>query len=415
MIYATEAEAALLDRAMPSWRSLDDDATVEPVLLAIRALLDGAGAGAQIGAPPVHVALARAKAKIAAVAKERTADAPGARYNFRGIDQILGAVHAAHAEEGIVIVPHDLEIERKPWDGEGWRGFFFCRIHLLWQIIGPAGDSLFTQSWGEAMDNADKGLGKARSYAQKDLLIRLHEIPTDDPDVGDTEATRDTSAGQEDHSRSAIELAKPEEIAAIIEVLRPLLEASGGDYSDAWRSRRAGEQPGTYRIETLESMAAGDRPCAPAEAIDVMHEALAEWKAAIALEALSEPAAAIDPESSAAAEAQAFIDAAQAAEPEAEKAADHAPANGEPEACEICGSKRAQLAEVDGIWRCRNAHDCAKRAAEKAAAEVVGDPTEENLGPCPACGLPIDPAAAAVELDGELFHELCAGDVRPEE
>ena len=63
------------------------------------------------------------------------------------------------------------------------------RVEVEWTIYGPAGDSIVTSNWGEALDNADKGLGKARSYAQKDLLIRLLEIPTEDPDVGDTETT----------------------------------------------------------------------------------------------------------------------------------------------------------------------------------------------------------------------------------
>ena len=38
---------------------------------------------------------------------------------------------------------------------------------------------------GQALDNGDKGIGKATSYALKELLTRMFLIPTDD----DTENT----------------------------------------------------------------------------------------------------------------------------------------------------------------------------------------------------------------------------------
>lgn len=139
--------------------------------------------------PPVHLALARAAGQVKGVTKDRQAAADQGGYRFRGIDGVLGGVHFPLAEAGILMVPRDLEIQREVWPHWGGGKWTLYRVHLEWEIYGPRGDTIIVTNWGEALDNADKGLGKARSYAQKDLLIRLLTIPTDDPDM-DTEATR---------------------------------------------------------------------------------------------------------------------------------------------------------------------------------------------------------------------------------
>lgn len=139
--------------------------------------------------PPVHLALARAAGQVRGVTKDRQAAQDQGGYRFRGIDGVLGGVHFPLAEAGILMVPRDLEIEREVWPHWGGGKWTLYRVHLEWEIYGPRGDTIIVTNWGEALDNADKGLGKARSYAQKDLLIRLLTIPTDDPDM-DTEATQ---------------------------------------------------------------------------------------------------------------------------------------------------------------------------------------------------------------------------------
>lgn len=139
--------------------------------------------------PHVTLALARAAREVRGVSKDRTADDQQGGYRFRGIDGVLGAVHHPLADAGILMVPRDLSIERELWPHWGHGKWTLYRVQLEWEIYGPRGDSIIVTNWGEALDNGDKGLGKARSYAQKDLLIRLLTIPTDDPDM-DTEATR---------------------------------------------------------------------------------------------------------------------------------------------------------------------------------------------------------------------------------
>lgn len=161
---------------------------VDDVNTAMRVELERARAREQHGIPTVTQALAEAARNVLAVGKDRSADEKQGGYKFRGIDGVLGAVHGPITAAGVIPIPHDEIVERERW--EFWSGsWFLYRVKIRWQFIGPAGDSFEVTNWGEALDNADKGLGKARSYAMKDLLIRIFTIPTTDPDMGDTEHT----------------------------------------------------------------------------------------------------------------------------------------------------------------------------------------------------------------------------------
>lgn len=140
---------------------------------------------------PVPVALARIARQVYAVPKTRDAKATdgGGTYRFRGIDDVMNAVHEAFADAGILVVPCDVGLT---WDevtrgakGSIWRHYL---VTIEFCFVGPLGDMLVTQSTGEGLDNSDKGLGKARSYALKDLLSRLLTLPTHDP-TQDNEAT----------------------------------------------------------------------------------------------------------------------------------------------------------------------------------------------------------------------------------
>ena len=188
--------------------------------------------------PHVQLALARAAGQVGGVAKDRQADSTQGGYRFRGIDGILSAVHHPLSEAGILMVPRDLEIIREPWpywQGKGWSMY---RVHLEWEIFGPRGDSFIVTNWGEAIDNSDKGLGKARSYAQKDLLIRLLTIPTDDPDLADTEATRRTKDREIDAAEQVDgppPPADPELIDEVQTLIGTLDETTKAKVLSAWK------------------------------------------------------------------------------------------------------------------------------------------------------------------------------------
>lgn len=152
-------------------------------------------------------ALALVARDVGAVSKDRQAKATGeASYAFRGIDDVMNAVHGPMAEHGVVptYVEEDVtwaEVTRGQ-RGTVWRHYM---VRIRWTFTGPAGDSIEIVNHGEALDNQDKGLGKARSYAFKDALSRLLTLPTDEPQ-GDTEANQppEATATQPDPVRAAV-------------------------------------------------------------------------------------------------------------------------------------------------------------------------------------------------------------------
>lgn len=135
--------------------------------------------------PPenVYEALVNVAAEVRPVAKGREASG-GDRYKFRGIDDVMNAVHESMARNGVLPIPTDppggitFEPVARGQHGKVWRHY---SVRTLWTFHGPNGTTLQTEVVSEALNNEDKGLGIARSYGLKDLILRTLTLPTDDP------------------------------------------------------------------------------------------------------------------------------------------------------------------------------------------------------------------------------------------
>lgn len=134
--------------------------------------------------PPVHVALANVARRVLPVGKQGVAPAEMGRYPFRRYDDVVDGIHQAMADEGVIPFYEMLsEPRHEEWSGKMHR----LVVELRLDLIGPAGDRLSTHVWAEALDNGDKGIGKAVSYALKDVLARILTLPFGPG--ADTEAT----------------------------------------------------------------------------------------------------------------------------------------------------------------------------------------------------------------------------------
>lgn len=310
---------------------------------------------------PVSVvqALARVKARVPHVGKDRRVQGRES-YAYRGIDDILAAVQRHSAEEGVVIVPRDLEVRVEPWtyyQGESWRLY---TVKMEWTIYGPDGSSIKTENWGEALDNSDKALGKARSYAQKDLLVRLYEIPTGDPDFGDTEAGATPFRTPDENVE---DLADMDDVLTVLAVLEEILALTDGRYPREWTEH------GYPRRESLEAIQNGERPPFALAALPLMLQALDSARSRIE-DAAVEGGEPDGPSGGPALSGRDVLDP------------DKVPpgALGPDDRCQICGSTRARLAEVEGVWRCQDAKGCAERVHKREVEEAT-----EGID-CAVCG-----------------------------
>lgn len=139
--------------------------------------------------PKVFMAINAVQADIAmtGISKDRKTDGYGAKYNFRGIDDVYNALSPVLAKHKLVIVPRYSDrnvIERTTGKGSI---VFYTTVRGEFDFISAEDGSKYTcVTFGEAMDSGDKGTNKAMSIAYKYACFQVFAIPTEgdnDPDA----------------------------------------------------------------------------------------------------------------------------------------------------------------------------------------------------------------------------------------
>src|SRR6188508_120347 len=104
--------------------------------------------------PTVYEALRAVSADVEAITKDRTAKA-GGTYQYRGIEDVLSALHPLLVKHGVLVVPSVLDGSSElrsivDKDGSVRRQEYEAVMTVSYQIIGPRGDclhaSMFTTS-----------------------------------------------------------------------------------------------------------------------------------------------------------------------------------------------------------------------------------------------------------------------------
>lgn len=131
--------------------------------------------------PTVVQAVTQVMRDVRAVAKtDRNAHAG---FSFRGIDAVVNAVGPALRAHGVVVVPHQVSVEREPVTvGQKQTRMQSCQVEVVYRWYGPACDFFDTHVVAEAMDSGDKATSKAMSVALRTCLLQTLCLPTDEPD-----------------------------------------------------------------------------------------------------------------------------------------------------------------------------------------------------------------------------------------
>lgn len=314
----------------------------------------------------VHECLGRILAELPAIGKDQQNREQG--FAFRGIDDVLNALNPLLSRYGVFYVPDVLERVVNHRTTRRDSTMYEVNLHVRYTFYGPAGDSVTASGWGEGTDMGDKATNKAMTGAMKYVLFQVFAIATKEASDLDTDRSspEETTAGPADASGQELERAKEGEIVSIIERLGKLRRLLG-DYPQAWRDavKRSPTEPGTFKQESLEEMATGDRPMAFAIDVARMHEVLDAAEA----EALGRP-------------------------------------------CAICGRTRPRKQIVDGadgvVVRCERVKDCEKHAAE--GGDDNGDPEDEQA-PAAASEAPLESRGVAADDEAaSLPGRPCGGD-----
>jgi ERF superfamily len=148
--------------------------------------------------PNVHVAIARVASDIGAIAKEQQVTAGPARFKFRGVDDVLNAIHEPLCRHGVSIVPTGFDVLDQT---VGVTKSGTAQQHLLgvvkFRILGPAGDYVDIAVVAEAQDTSDKAASKMMSMAYKYAAFQTFSIPVEG---ALEESDRDSSPREVNHA-----------------------------------------------------------------------------------------------------------------------------------------------------------------------------------------------------------------------
>lgn len=119
--------------------------------------------------------------EIGAIAKTRKNEQQG--YRFRGIDDVLNAVHGPLCKHGITPTSEVADILREERTSSKGGLLIYTRLTLKVTWHAPDGSTVSTTTAGEAMDSADKSTNKAMSAALKYAYFQTFSIPLEEEDA----------------------------------------------------------------------------------------------------------------------------------------------------------------------------------------------------------------------------------------
>lgn len=209
-------------------------------------------------------------ADVGAISKTQTNESFD--YKFRGIDDVMNALHPLFAKWGVVMAPEILTRDERLYQTRNGAAMLAAVLTVRFTFHGVAGDSIGAVGVGEGNDSSDKASSKAWQAALKYVLLHTFLIPTGDMAESDNEspeqgrpvepaapAVDPTEKGFRDH----------EHAKATADDFRARLEALDEDDADAikaWIREREFEWPYTldqfieihYAFEIVDDQGAED-------------------------------------------------------------------------------------------------------------------------------------------------------------
>ncbi len=134
--------------------------------------------------PRIFSLLALASETIGAITKDKR-NQQGSGFMYRGVDDVMNALHPILAKFGITIVPEVLEQSREERTTKSGANLLYSILKIRYTFYAPDGSYVQAVVIGEAMDSGDKASNKAMSVAFKYACFQVFCIPTEemqDPD-----------------------------------------------------------------------------------------------------------------------------------------------------------------------------------------------------------------------------------------
>lgn len=122
---------------------------------------------------------------IGAVSKEKDYRSNQGSYKYRGVDDVMNALHPAMVKHKIFMAPTILEQIREVRTSKSGTSMYVSICTIRYDFYTVDGSSISVTIIGEGMDTGDKSTNKAMSVAFKYACFQIFCIPTEemiDPD-----------------------------------------------------------------------------------------------------------------------------------------------------------------------------------------------------------------------------------------
>lgn len=106
-------------------------------------------------------------------------------FKFRGIDDVMNAIHPLLAKHKVFVVPEVITREREERQTAKGGNLIYSICDIKFKFYAEDGSSVEAITTGEGMDSGDKATNKAMAIAFKYALFQVFCIPTEemkDPD-----------------------------------------------------------------------------------------------------------------------------------------------------------------------------------------------------------------------------------------
>lgn len=135
--------------------------------------------------PQIFALLPKVADEIGAVTKDKR-NTQGSGFMYRGVDDVMNALHPIIAKYGITIVPEVLNYAREERTTKSGANLLYSILKMKYTFFAADGSNVMAVVLGEAMDSGDKASNKAMSIAFKYACFQVFCIPTEemeDPDA----------------------------------------------------------------------------------------------------------------------------------------------------------------------------------------------------------------------------------------
>ena len=148
----------------------------------------------------IYAAICGVMADISAVGKNQKNEMQ--KFNYRGIDDVMNALHPAMVKNKVFIVPNTIEEVRDTVATQRGGVMQRVRLKMLFTFMTDDGSHIDCHIIGEATDSGDKAINKAMSIAYKYACFQVFCIPTEemrecDPDKESVEIAKEQPKKEE--------------------------------------------------------------------------------------------------------------------------------------------------------------------------------------------------------------------------